>query len=108
MSEALTVIAVLFVSLAITVAVFAIFVLVLRWVFRIDEIFDILRAIEHHLRPPEPPQAPQQPVSPPDRTPLLATCDACKRYFKADSLVKIAIGKTVCPACKKFIESKKS
>jgi len=69
---------------------------------------DTLRDIEHHLRPPQPPEPHPQPISPPDPLPLLTPCDACKRYFKTTSLVKIAIGKTVCPACKKFIESKKS
>jgi hypothetical protein len=97
--------------MSVSEAVFAIIIFFIievpltRWLYRIDEIAGYLGRIANKLDPPSPPPVlPPMPTTRPELS--LKSCDCCHRLFEPHELETIGIGKTVCPDCKKFIQSK--
>lgn len=79
-------------------------IVVLCWLYRINEIAEYLRRIANKLDPLPPPPPPPPPVFP-ALTPR-KRCDCCHDFFDPSELETLDIGKTVCPGCKKFLKSK--
>jgi len=73
-----------------------------RALFRVNEVTDLLKQIRDNTAKPKP-----RAEDPPKKSfrPPTGTCESCKKTFEITELTKLEIGKTVCPACKKFIKS---
>ncbi len=93
---------VILIGVIVIVIPIAIAVALLRGIFRVNEITDLLIQIRDNTAKPKPKREDpfKRPVSPPT-----GACDSCKKTFDLADLTKLEIGKTVCPACKKFIKS---
>lgn len=79
---------------------FVFIVVVLRWIFRINTIVNLLQKIAINNERPK-----NNLTSIPPKKIVKKTCDACGKDFDISQLTKLAIGKTVCPSCKKTIKS---
>jgi hypothetical protein len=82
-----------------------------RWIFRVNQIVDLLKKIdanttkEDHFKylPSPKEEVPVIKQPPPE-----GYCDACTKYFPLAELSTIKVGgltRVVCPTCKKFLKS---
>jgi hypothetical protein len=73
-----------------TLSIIAILVILIRWIFRINEIVALLKDILAAIRP-------QNSISKEDSR--LQLCEGCNRNFDKSQLKKIASGQMLCPEC---------
>jgi hypothetical protein len=71
------------------------FVILLRWLFRLNEIAGYLKRIADKISP----------IETKIEKEISMNCDCCHKPFKPVELTELAIGKIVCDGCKNFIKS---
>lgn len=74
-------------------------VIIVRWLFRINNIVNLLTEISTKLTPLHPVDCAAS-VTAPEET---AECDRCRQSFPLSTLIELKIGKTVCPVCNKLL-----
>jgi hypothetical protein len=78
-----------------TIAVVVIFVSILRWALRLNEITDYLKRIADHLSP--------LPPKPPKPQTVRGKCDNCCKWFFIETLTTMEGNKMFCPTCAKSL-----
>jgi len=82
------VLGILIFSLFAIIVAIAITVMVTRWIFRVDDIVDLLRTVAANTAPPV----------------RQAICEACEKPCPSDQLHKLNSGQLVCPDCRRQID----
>lgn len=78
-----------------TIAVVVIFVSILRWALRLNEIAGYLKRIADHLSP--------IPPKPPKLRTIRGRCDCCRLWFFIETLTTTKDKKLFCPTCVKLL-----
>jgi hypothetical protein len=73
----------------------AIFIAIVRWLFRINEIAGYLKRIADKIAPLDLPES-SLPIE-------QGQCSCCHKYFPASKLTKTEMNKVLCPNCVKLL-----